>query len=155
MGQSTRVRAASTQDRTISDIMRRILFIEEEREYGTVETRVKDFDEWVSKAVEIALDIFPETPNQASRDNKISDVRKAVFSVGFAKFVSTMDISKLYSELGVSVAKHTGRAKHYHRATVMHALAVHNDRISLPKFYNEYYLNYKYLCKSLRELRLL
>lgn len=155
MGQSTGVGFASTQDRTISDIMRRILFIEEDKEYGEVKVEVKDLHEWIGKVTEIALDIFPETPNQASRDNKISDVRKAVFSVGFAKFVTSMDISKLYTELGISVAHHTGRAKHFHRATVMHALSVHNDRISLPKFYNEYYLNYKYLCKNLRELRLL
>jgi hypothetical protein len=99
MGQSTGVGFTPTADRTISDIMRRILYIEEDKKYGTIETRVKTFDEWISKAVEVAMDIFPESPNRASKDHLISDVRKAVFAIGFDKFIPLMPVSKLYSEL--------------------------------------------------------
>lgn len=155
MGQSTGVGATSTKDRTISDIMRRILYIEEDKKYGKIETRVSNFDEWIKTAVEVAIDIFPESPNRASKDHLISDVRKAVFAIGFDKFIPLIPVSKLYAELGASVALYTGRDKHYSRANVMHALRIHNDRISMPKVYSEYYLNYKYLCRTMKELRLL
>ena len=155
MGNCKGLGAPQVHDKTISDIMRRILFIEEDKVFGEVETRIHDFDEWIRQAVEAAMEVFPESPNLASKDNKISDIRKAVFSVGFSKFVSRINISKLYSELGASVALHTGRDKPFSRANVMHAIRIHNDRISMPKIYREYYLNYNYLCRTLKELRLL
>lgn len=151
MEQAKEYRVKPLNSGTISDVLRHILFLKEEDKYGKINVDVKTIEEWISIATDVALDVFPSPKLMNSRQIEITEMRRAIIAAAFIRFQGELPISKLYNEIGANVARTTMRNKPLDRTTIMHAIKMHNRFISMPKMYSDYYVNFSYLCRCLRE----
>lgn len=103
--------------------------------------------EWIVKAFEVALEVYPYTNNLASREEENVRLRNAVMVISYwrwGKHAGSVFIGEV-------IADCVGKKIPYSHCTVLHSIREHKNRLQFPNANAEYVAQYTTFREQIKE----